>query len=67
MLTLYTFFVRDGRTGEWRTSHHKMTLEEAATRYGEGNYEVLECSAEVTWRRLLGQIFRFCKSLRFEG
>lgn len=41
------FRVRDGRTGKWRTTHHKMTLVEAAKRHGEGNYEVLEWSKEV--------------------
>jgi hypothetical protein len=62
-LTIYTFRVRDGRTGKWRTARHKMTLEEAAKRHGEGNYEVLELSKELhpRWRRLFGQIFRFSK------
>ena len=62
-ITIYTFCVRDGRTGKWRATRHKMTIEEAAKRYGEGNYKALEGSKEVhqRWRRLLRQIFRFSK------
>jgi hypothetical protein len=60
-VTVYTFSVRDGRTGGWRTSRHKMTLAEAVERYGKGNYEVIEDSKEVRWRRPLKRIFRLFK------
>jgi hypothetical protein len=62
IVTVYTFRVRDGGTGKWRDSRHKMTLEKAEDRYGPGNYEVLESSKEVRWRRLLGRIFRLAHS-----
>lgn len=58
-VTVYTFSVRDGRTGRWRTSRHKMTFTEAVERYGKGNYEVLEDTKEVRLRRPLRRIFRF--------
>ncbi len=60
-VTVYPFSVRDGRTGRWRTSRHKMTFAEAVERYGKGNYEVLENSKEVRWRRPLRRIFRLFK------
>ena len=60
-VTVYTFRVRDGGTGKWRDSRHKMTLEKAGERYGPGNYEVLEWSKEVRWRRFLMRILRIFK------
>ena len=38
-----------------------MTFAEALERYGNGNYEVLENSREVRWRRPLRRIFRLFK------
>jgi len=63
MSVLYIFRVRDGRTGKWRTTRHKMTLKEAADRYGDDTYEPVEGSKEVRpiWRRLLRKILKFSK------
>lgn len=60
-ITVYTFRVRDGGTGKWRNSRHKMTIDKAEERYGPGNYEVLESSKEMRWRpflRRISQIFK---------
>ncbi len=46
-VTLYRFRVRDPINGKWRTTRHHMTLDEARTRHGEANYELLEWSREV--------------------
>ena len=56
MPILYTFRVRDGRTGQWRTIPYKMTLKEAADRLGI--CEPIEESKEVKpfWRYLLARI-----------
>ena len=61
MPILYTFRVRDGRTGKWRTIPYKMTLKEAADRYGDGICEPIEESKEEQplWRYWLRQIFEF--------
>ena len=60
-VTVYTFRVRDRRTGTWRDSRRKMTIVKADKRYGNGNYEVVEGSKEVRLRRLLRKIFKFSK------
>ena len=60
-VTVYTFRVRDQRTGNWRDSRRKMTIVKADKRYGNGNYEVVEDSKEVRLRRLLKKIFKFSK------
>ena len=60
-VTVYTFRVRDRRTGNWRDSRHKMTTSKADKRYGDGNYEVIDSSKEVRLRRLLRKIFKFSK------
>ena len=59
MPILYTFRVRDGRTGKWRTIPYKMTLKEAADRYGI--CEPIEESKEEQplWRHLLRKISEF--------
>ena len=46
-MALYSFRLRHERTGKWYTARHKMTLEEAATRHGQGNYELIEDSKVV--------------------
>jgi len=60
-VTVYTFRVRDGRTGKWRTSRHKMTLDQADERYGYGNYELIEDSREIRWRHPLRRLFQVFK------
>ena len=61
MPILYTFRVRDGRTGKWRTIPYKMTLKEAADQLGI--CEPIEESKEVKpiWRYLLA---KFCEFIR---
>jgi hypothetical protein len=51
IITIYAFRVRDERTGKWRTTRYKMTLEEAGERYGKGNYQVLELNQGTAGRR----------------
>ena len=59
MPILYTFRVRDGRTGQWRTTPFKMTLKQATDLYGI--CEPVEESKEVQsiWRYSLRRIFEF--------
>jgi hypothetical protein len=63
MSVLYTFRVRDGRTGKWRTTRHKMTIKDVADRYRDDTYEPVEASKEVQpiGRRLLRNIFKFSR------
>ena len=60
-VAVYTFRVRDRRTGNWRDSRRKMTIGKAEQRYGAEKYEVLESSKEMRWRSFLRRVARIFK------
>ena len=46
-IVMYFFKLRSEVTGKWVKTRWRMTIEEARTRYGEGNFEVLWETKEV--------------------
>ena len=52
-IELYRFRIRDASTGEWKQSAGLLSKEEAAKRYGEGNYRAIEWTKEIQRARAL--------------
>src|SRR5687767_11646551 len=48
---VYRYAYRLSSVGAWRRSHFLMTPEHAKTRYGEGNYEIIDGTGEVRYSK----------------
>ena len=47
IIILHSFRLKYERTGNWYTSRYKMTIEEAISGHGTGNFELIEGTAVV--------------------
>jgi len=49
LIILHSFRVKHAKTGKWYTSLHKITIAEAVSRYGKGNYKLIRGTAIVRY------------------